>query len=66
MAACRESVTPQEQVTAQIFLPILSQGENAGDVFFLSRLDGNAITAEVILDTLEIILVAELETRQAA
>jgi hypothetical protein len=36
------------------------------DVFFLSRLDGNAITAEVILDILESNLVAELETRQAA
>ena len=36
------------------------------DVFFLSRLDGNTITAEVILDILESNLVAELETRQAA
>ena len=36
------------------------------DVFFLSRLDGNAIAAEVILDILESNLEAELEARKAA
>jgi hypothetical protein len=66
MAAYRETVAPHEQVTAQKYSAFSSQDERAGAAFFLSRLDGNAITAEVILDTLESNLLAKLETRKAA